>query len=412
MYRKISACRVCGNRDLVSILHVGEQALTGVFPGSVEEAVSVGPLELVMCSGVEACGLVQLRHSFSPEEMYGENYGYRSGLNPSMVSHLREKVRRVESYGLLRSGDLVLDIGSNDGTTLSLYQDRDLTLVGFDPTANKFAGFYPPGVVAVADFFSSDGFLERFAGRKAKVITSFSMFYDLEDPQAFVREIAEVLADDGIWVLEQSYMPRMLETNSYDTVCHEHLEYYALTQIDWILRRCGLQLVDVECNTVNGGSFSVTVQKEGGSLPVADSVQAMLTEEAAMGLDREATYHAFRERVVASRGALLDFLERARAEGKRVIGLGASTKGNVILQYCGIGTELIEAIGEVNPDKFGSVTPGTHIPIVDERELLASNPDYALVLPWHFRSFFEGEPRYDRVSLVFPLPVLEVRTAP
>ena len=408
MARPIDACRICGNRNLERVLDLGEQALTGVFPRSVATLVTVGPLQLVLCQGEHACGLLQLAHSFEPGEMYGENYGYRSGLNPSMVAHLRSKVERIKALNILTAGDIVLDIGANDGTTLRQYERPDCRLVGMDPTGAKFHQYYTDNIKLIPDFFSGESFQSAFGAEKAKIVTAFSMFYDLENPTEFMRQVAAILADDGIWVFEQSYMPFMLETNSYDTVCHEHLEYYGLAQINWMTEVTGLEIVDVELNDVNGGSFSVTVQRRGGPLTVAASVKTLLDREAGMHLDQAATYAAFRERIETARANLLAFLRDAKAAGKRVAGLGASTKGNVVLQFCGIDASLLDCIGEVNPDKFGAFTPGTHIPIRDEVAVLAESPDYLLILPWHFRAFFEGQPRYADRHLVFPLPVLSV----
>lgn len=407
MYTKIERCRICGNSELVPVLDLGEQMLTGVFPAERDADVTVGPLRLVKCiGGDEACGLLQLEHSYDLGEMYGENYGYRSGLNASMVAHLGRKVERIASLVSLDPGDLVVDIGSNDSTTLRAYSQPGLTLVGIDPTGTKFRQYYPDHVELIPDFFSSALLEERFPGRKAKVVTSFSMFYDLPAPMEFMRQVAGVLADDGIWVFEQSYMPLMLETNSYDTVCHEHLEFYALRQIKWMTDRVGLRIVDVEFNDVNGGSFSVTVAKGDGPLP--EPVRKILDDEDSAGLSTLAPYRAFEERVRRSRDELLAFVDGARAEGKTVAALGASTKGNVLLQYCGLGEDRIGAVGEVNPEKFGCFTPGTWIPIVPERELLGERPDYLIVLPWHFRRFFEQSPAFAGTRLVFPLPTLEV----
>lgn len=411
MYQEISACRVCGNKNLRSVLSLGEQSLTGVFPRSKNERLTSGPLELVKCEGEQVCGLLQLKHSYTLSEMYGKNYGYRSGLNASMVAHLASKVENIESLGLLKKGDIVLDIGSNDGTTLSLYKGEELIRVGMDPTIEKFRNFYAPGIFAIADFFDAATFKMHLGKRQAKVITSFSMFYDLENPVGFVKEVAEVLSSDGIWVLEQSYMPLMLETNSYDTVCHEHLEYYSLKQINWIVKQCGLQVVDVEQNDVNGGSFSLVVQKLGGPLSVSNSVQIMTQIEESSELDDISTFDAFDERAKQSKNMFKIFLQEAKEEGKSVVALGASTKGNVILQYCEVTSDMISAVGEVNKDKFGTFTPGTYLPILDEVEVLAKKPDYVVVLPWHFRKFFEAQKRYDHLNLVFPLPKLEVRMA-
>lgn len=412
MYTKVERCRICGNPNLVRVLELGEQALTGVFPPNADTPVTVGPLNLVKCmvAGPDQCGLLQLEHSYSLGEMYGENYGYRSGLNASMVRHLAAKVDRVRGLVELRRGDLVIDIGANDGTTLGHYpDDLGLDLVGVDPTGAKFRQHYKPHVQLIPDFFSADLVEAKFPGRAARVVTSFSMFYDLEAPMAFMEQVYRILADDGVWVFEQSYMPLMLATNSYDTVCHEHLEFYALRQIQWMADRVGLRILDVEMNDVNGGSFSVTVAKGGGE--PAPAVARLLEEERAAGLDTLEPYRAFAERVAASRTRLLGFIDSARSRGERVGALGASTKGNVLLQYCGLGADRIEGVGEVNPDKFGKLTPGSLIPILPEAELLADGgPDYLMVLPWHFRRFFEGAPAFRGRKLLFPLPELEVVT--
>ena len=408
MYQPVKACRICGNSNLVQVLDLGEQMLTGVFPKSLEQQVTTGPLQLVKCVGEDVCGLLQLAHSYSLGEMYGENYGYRSGLNPSMVAHLERKVARIRSLVTLNKGDLVVDIGSNDATTLRAYDDPALTLVGVDPTGSKFREHYPDHVRLIADFFSGEVLERELPGRKARVVTSFSMFYDLEAPMAFMKQVAEVLADDGIWVFEQSYMPLMLETNSYDTVCHEHLEFYGLAQIKWMTDRVGLRIVDVEFNDVNGGSFSITAAKANGDSSVPPAVRAILDREEAAGHDTLAPYRAFAERTERTRRELLAFFDQAEREGKTIGALGASTKGNVLLQYCGFTPDRIVAVGEVNPGKFGSYTPGTFLPIVDQRDLLAMNPDYLLVLPWHFRAFFENSATLAGRKLLFPLPNVEV----
>lgn len=409
MIREITRCRICNSEELMPVLNLGSQALTGVFPKTRKEPITSGPLELVKCVSDRGCGLVQLHHSYDLSELYGMNYGYRSGLNAGMVRHLHAKVRRILEMNVLNQGDLVIDIGSNDGTTLAGYSKGRFELVGFDPTGKKFLHYYPDDVRLIPDFFSAGLVRNELRGRQAKVITSFSMFYDLEDPIAFMREIESCLDDDGIWVFEQSYLPAMLRTNSFDTVCHEHLEFYALKQIAWMAERAGLKLLDIEFNDVNGGSFSVTAAKTSSRHSVSsEPIQKALADEAEMGLDGLAVWDGFRARIDDAKCALLQFLEDAHYRQKRVCGLGASTKGNVLLQYFGIDERLLQAIGEVNKDKYGSFTPGTHIPLVPEDEALASNPDFLLVLPWHFRTFFLRLPKMRGRTLVFPLPHLEV----
>ncbi len=409
MIKKIECCRICGNTHLEPVLDLGEQTLTGVFPSDRNMSITSGPLRLVKCmGGDEVCGLLQLEHSYDLGEMYGENYGYRSGLNQSMVHHLHDKVARILSRVTLDDNSLVVDIGSNDSTTLQAYPNNGCTLLGIDPTGLKFKEYYPPHIQLIPDFFSADKLHERFPGRKARVVTSFSMFYDLEAPMQFMREVAEILDEQGIWVFEQSYMPLMLERNAYDTVCHEHLEYYALRQIKWMADRIGLKILDVEFNDINGGSFSITAAKQCAPYEVEPRLDALLNHERDLGLDGLVPYRAFAERVANNRQELVGFVRNALADGKRVAVLGASTKGNVVLQYCGLTEQDIFAVGEVNPDKYGHFTPGSLIPIVPESNLLADEPDYLLVLPWHFRSFFESKYKLKHARLVFPLPTLEV----
>lgn len=411
MLKQISSCRICGNPHLVTILSLGEQFLTGVFPRSRGEKISAGPLELVKCHGDDVCGLVQLRHSFDSSEMYGENYGYRSGLNASMVRHLKSKAEMLQRRNPLTGGDLVLDIGSNDGTSLSFYPSR-VKRVGMDPTIAKFRRFYQAGIEPIADFFTAANFEKHFPGQKAKIVSSIAMFYDLDEPLSFVRDVASVLAADGIWHFEQSYMPLMLEHNAYDTICHEHLEYYGLHQIQWMMERCGLRILDVEMNDINGGSFAVTVcPKDASHKSDEESIQRLLDGETKAGLHTLEPYEKFRERVFAHRDALVAKLHELIAGGATILGYGASTKGNVILQFCGLTDREIPAIAEVNADKFGAFTPGTLIPIISEADAHERKPDYFLVMPWHFRAnLIEREQEYLKHGgkMIFPLPHIEV----
>ena len=414
-YREIEACRVCGNSNLELILDLGIQALTGVFPSSVDETVTAGPLQLLKCvanSTNESCGLVQLKQSYNLNEMYGDGYGYRSGLNPSMVAHLKAIVGGILGHVSIGAGDLVIDIGSNDGTLLSFYPSRDATLVGIDPTAQRFEAYYPDHVRVLPEFFSSATVKQHFGEQKAMAVTSIAMFYDLEQPIDFMRDIHDVLADDGVWLLAQSYLPRMLEMTAYDTVCHEHLEYYGLRQIKWMADRVGLKIVDVGLNMVNGGSFAVTLAKSGSKhRGKRGLVETILGDEESRGLETLVPYHEFGQRVENHKAELRSLIGRIKSSGKSILGLGASTKGNVILQYCGLTGDDIPSIAEVNRDKFGRLTPGTHIPIIPEDEARALHPNYFMVLPWHFRDHFvtrESEYLGSGGKLLFPLPSIEI----
>lgn len=405
--RKITQCRICGGSDFEPIIDLGWQALTGFFPRNLAtEDLPSGPLRLIHCVSRSGCGLVQLEHSFDQNLMYGENYGYRSGLNVSMVHHLGAKVADISSRVVLNAGDVVLDIGSNDGTTLGFYPTT-LTRIGIDPTASKFQHFYPPGTKAISDFFSAQAVLTASEGRMARAITSFSMMYDLEQPQAFANEVAAVLEFDGIWMFEQSYLPLMLKQIAFDTICHEHLEYYGIRQIDWILQEAGLEVIDVELNDVNGGSFAVAAAHR-GAFAVAESVEQIRLHENSLWLNSRRRFAEFSEATRLSRNALRTFIRNQIAAGKSVAGLGASTKGNVLLQYAGLTSSEISVIGDVNPDKYGCFTPGSGIPIAPQEEVLGQNHDFYVVLPWHFRDFFETSPAFLNRRLVFPLPQLAV----
>lgn len=407
--KKISQCRLCGSKNLTSVLNLGRQALTGVFPKTSDTRITTGPLELVLCGG---CSLLQLNHSYDLKKMYGMNYGYRSGLNPSMVRHIEQKTAFLERLRPLKQGDIVLDIGSNDATLLKSYRAQGISRIGIDPTGIKFKDFYPEEIHLVPDFFSQSNFRKVSPDRNAAMVTSIAMFYDLESPKDFVEDVASILDTKGIWHFEQSYMPAMLSMNAYDTVCHEHLEYYSLTVVKSLLEDCGMRIIDVGMNDVNGGSFCVTAARKESPYPSNDPlIDWFLKQEDRMHLDTPTPYRRFEEKVFQHRKDLHSILNHFKDTGKKVIGYGASTKGNVMLQFCDITTEELPFIAEVNPGKFGAFTPGTNIPIISEDEAKKMKPDYLLVLPWHFRSgIIQKEQEFIQTGgkLIFPLPHIQI----
>ena len=413
LYTSIRSCRICGNKNLIEVLNLGTMALTGVFP-KPEDSVDAGPLELVKChpkGAGDVCGLLQLRHNYDLTKLYGDNYGYRSSLNKSMVEHLKNRAQKIKRIVRLRKGDLVVDIGSNDGTLLKSYNDASLRLVGIDPTIAKFSEYYPPHIDQIADFFSAK-LLKQLIDKKAMVITSIAMFYDLEKPVNFMKQIKRVLHDDGIWVFEQSYMPRMIDNVSYDTICHEHLEYYTLKQMKWMTDRVGFKIVDIELNDVNGASFCLTVAKKNSYHKEAtEKITKILKQETDRRLDDLETYRRFSKNIQQYKKELTAFIKKAKKEGKTIIGYGASTKGSVILQFCKLSKKHIPYIAEVNEYKFGRLAPGTDISIISEEEAHKYKPDYLFVLPWHFKqNIIDREQAYLKRGgqLLFPLPHIEV----
>jgi hypothetical protein len=398
-----NGCRICSG-DLTLVLDLGVQPLSGVFPKPGEE-VETGPLELMRC---EACGLVQLAHD-CPLSVWGESYGYRSGLNQAMVRHLKDIADHARQIADLQPGDLVLDIGSNDGTLLGHF-DNSLQRVGFDPLAEKFREFTPPDVRTYDGFFSAEAMQRAEGGVKAKVVTTIACFYDLAEPLRMVNDILEVLADDGIWISEQSYLPSMVKARSFDTICHEHLEYYMLRDFAKICEFVGLEIIGVTFDDTNGGSFRVTMCRPGAGPLFKNTIHFALSWERhwrhtdALG--------DFADWVPGFRDRLQGFFHVMPGE---VYGYGASTKGNVLLNYCHITRKNLPVIADVNPDKWGRVTPGSRIPIVPEEEAKALftfddgpiSEKAFFVLPWHFRdAIVERELEFLKTGgvLWFPLP--------
>ena len=405
MFHKIEKCRVCGNTHLITVLNLGDQYLSGIFPKTIDLNMYRGPLELVKCDESSGgCGHVQLRHTFDLPTMYGDEYGYRSGLNQSMVTHLKEKYEKISNDISLQDNDIVVDIAGNDGTFLGFFPDYTRRL-SIDPTSKKFAKYYKDGVDKVADFFSTEVYKSKFGTEKAKVITSFSMFYDLEDPCEFARQVNEVLdSSNGIWVTEQSYMPEMLRANSFDTVCHEHLSYYGMRQLKYIMDQSNFKIVDFDFNDVNGGSISiVAANKNSNYTECTEKLNVILQTELKEKLNTVEPWEDLKVRMTDCKEKFYELIRICKDNNLKIAALGASTKGNVTLQTWGIDDTIVEVVGDVNPDKDGSCTPGTWIPITSEDKVL-DNYDVFVILPWHFKKFFVNNPKFKGKTLLFPLP--------
>jgi hypothetical protein len=412
---EIKKCRICGNDQLITVIDLGIQALSGRFPTKDDPDPPHAPLVLVRCdnsTNPDACGLVQLKHSVPPPEMYTCGYGYRSGLNKTMSDHLADISSNVQKVVHLEKDDIVLDTGSNDGTLLKSYSRNDIQRIGMDPGGEQYKKYYPDTIRLVSDFFTAANFKSVFPQKKAKIITSIAMFYDLENPMEFVDNIRQILHKDGVWVLEQSYLPTMLEMNAFDTICHEHLEYYAFHQIDWMLRRNNLKVIDTEFNSINGGSFKLYVTHVDSALsPDTVALDKVVKAEQNLKLDTEKPYREFCTRIERIKSNLNTLIRTEKAKGKKIFVYGASTKGNVLLQYFNIDSSIITAAADRNPEKWGSRTPGTNIPIISEEKARKQKPDYFLVLPWHFKNeFVERESLFlkDGGKFIFPLPEVEV----
>jgi SAM-dependent methyltransferase len=407
-------CRVCGSQTLTKVIDLGEQHLQGSFVKIGKELPPKRriPLRLLRCDtsrDERACGLLQLEHSTPPEILYAA-YWYRSGTNRTMRAHL-EGIAHDAALLAGRSGARVLDIGCNDGTLLGYYP-ADYAKFGVDPS-DVARGV--KNATVIQDAFPSPR-LTALCGRdRFDVITSIAMFYDLEDPVAFARAVADLLAPDGAWIVELAYLPTMLENNSYDTICHEHLEYYSLAVLERIARDAGLRVFRVALNDINGGSIRCSIAHASSARRGTPDEHHILSQrrqiEFELELDTDDPYRAFQRSIERHREDLGGLVRKLKREGQRIHIYGASTKGNTILQWCGIDNSMIECAADRSPAKHGAKTLGTDIPIVSEEESRAMQPDYYLVLPWHFRAeFLERETAMlERgCGLIFPLPKIEI----
>ncbi len=411
-------CRLCGSKSLTPILDIGNQMLASAFASKENQEwlpTRRVPLELVRCNPMlaeDACGLVQLRHSFPADIMYTD-YWYASGVNQTMKDALANITMKAGEFVKLTKGDIVVDIGCNDGTLLKSYRLEGLDKLGFDPAQN-FLGRTDEGFERVTTYFNKQSFSALRGTKRAKIVTSIAMFYDLEDPSTFTREVADILDDDGIWILQMADLSNMLANNMFDNICHEHLTYFHLGPMEYLFRKYNLKLVDIEKNNVNGSSYRFYIRKANGAGPAADAMQRIAKirfEEFNMALDTDAPYQKFAENIQRNRHDLLFFINRERENGKKVFVYGASTKGNVLLQYCGIDEKIIPYAAERNPRKWGTKTLGSNIPIISEEDARKMKPDYFLVLPYHFMDEMlvrEKEFISRGGKFIVPVPVVKV----
>lgn len=412
--RTRKTCRVCGSSSLTRVIDLGEQYLQGSFvkPGKEMPSTRKIPCTLVRCNpelDENACGLLQMEHSVPPEILY-DAYWYRSGTNDTMRNHLKEIVDSLLPF-LERKSANVLDIGCNDGTLLGYYP-KSFNKYGCDPSD---VAQEVKNAVVVQDIFPSAELMQILNGKQFDAISSIAMFYDLEDPVAFVKGIKAILAKEGTWIFEMSYMPRMLELDSYDTICHEHLEYYSLAVLEKICSLAEMKIYKISFNDINGGSIRChathAANKKFDIGKDREFLNSVRQKEFNLMLDTSKPYDDFQKRVELLKKELHEMLVSLKKKGHRIHIYGASTKGNTILQWCDIDNTLIDYAAERNPDKYGARTLGTNIPIISEVESRAMKPDYYLVLPWHFRDEFiqrEFATLESGSAFIFPLPRLEI----
>lgn len=403
-------CRVCGSDKLEPILSLGNQSLTN-FLDSSEHDTLTAPLELVLCNeGNGKCGLLQLKHTVSPNLLY-KKFWYKSGVNETMKNALADIVGKAENLIKLNIGDIVVDIGANDGTLLRQYKSKNIQLIGFEPAINLVKEAQVGTTKIINDFFNYEKFAASFNNQKAKVITSIAMFYDLENPNKFVEDIVKMLHNDGVWIIQMNYLTTMLENNAFDNIVHEHLEYYSLKSLEYLLERHDLVTFDVELNDVNGGSLRTYIKhKDCNKFPISKRVEEIRAYENKVDLSHGTPYLQFAKRIDTLRQETHNFIKNEVEKGKKVYVYGASTRGNTLLQYYDLDDKLIKSAVDRNPEKWGKKTV-TNIPIISEEQAREEKPDYFLILPWYFIEEFkrrENEFLNGGGKFVIPLPNLEV----
>ena len=413
MGKTFEQCRICGNQRLTPVLNIGDLPISSVFPKPTMPDPPVSSLEMVLCDGpldADICHLLQLKISADVSDMYGATYGYASSTSPLMVTHLTKKVEELAQLVKLKSDDVVLDIGCNDGTLLNHYQQYSVKRLGCDPSSKKFKDNFQKDIKVIYDFFSKETIQPLLTNKKCKIITSIAMFYDLDEPQRFVNDVSDCLSDDGIWALELSYLPLFLTNLSYDQICHEHVAYYGLRQLKWLAEKAGLTIVDVSFNEMNGGSFYILAGKSQGPYkPKQTFINKILESETPLVSFN--TYKKFKNRILSHKDESREFLKLVKEAGKSVIGYGASTKGNIMLHFCNITEKDLPSICDAQSQKWGSVTPGTRIPIISKKEMRERKPDYLFVFIWHLRKeVIQQEMDYINSGgkLIFPLPRLHI----
>jgi len=405
------------DEKLINLFTLGELCIS-----DFSDDCSPAPIRVSLTLALDRkSGLLQLKHTAPFDRMY-ENYWYRSGINKTMTEELKHIARKAISLIRYEEGDVVLDIGCNDGTLLRFYP-KDIYKVGFDPAKNlrKYAEKYAD--LVVTDYFTAQNYLNK-VNKRAKIITTIAMFYDLEDPHKFIDDLNAVLDTEGLWIIQMSYLPLMLKQLAFDNICHEHLEYYSLSSFEYVIKQHDLKIVDVELNDINGGSFRIYVRKNSANdslfatAPYRDvaefRISSLIEYEKKFNLHEPETYTSWFKKVLELKEKTVNFIKSEKSKGKTIWGYGASTKGNTLLQFYGLDNTLIDAIAERNRAKYGKRTVGTDVPIKSEAEMRKTQPDYLLMLPWHFISEFKIREKDYLVSggkFIVPCPKFEVISA-
>mgnify|MGYP001161470792 FL=1 len=403
---RINKCRGCKKNTLKKLFSLGDMCFTGKFPRK-NQKIQKKPITLVLC---KYCELVQLGHNFDLKYLYGPDYGYRTGINKTMLNHVRNVVFYLSKKTNLKKKDMVLDIASNDGSLLNFYK-KNIKTFGIDPILNKYKKNYKNINYKIADFFSATK-IKNITNQKFKIITALSVFYDAKDPEFFLKDVQTLLSRDGIFMLELADLHSILKYKMFDTICHEHLEYYSSKVIINLAKKNGLKVFDIKRNDINGGSKQFYMCLESSKYLVNNKIlKNELFEEKRYKLSDPKTFKKFFQEINLIKVKLLSMIKKIKEKRQSIHCYGASTKGNVLLQYFGIDNKFIDFVAERNEKKYNLYTPGTKIKIISEKSSRSLKPDYYLVLPWHFKKEIvsrEKEAIKKGTRFIFPLPKLNI----
>jgi hypothetical protein len=401
--KKIKKCRISDDKNLILVSKFPNLALTGTFLRKEEKAIKT-PMEIVFSKKSK---LLQLNHNYNSNILYGKNYGYRSGLNPVMVKHLKDKSQYLKKIIKLNKNTKILDIGSNDSTFLNFFKKS--VKYGVDPTIIKYKKFYSKKINIIPKTFQN-GFLE-LKSFKFKLITSVAMFYDLEDPVDFLLKAKNILESDGIIHIEVAYLPAIIKKFSYDTFCQEHYEYYSLISLNYLISKVGMKIVDIGFNDINGGSIWINISHLNSKYkPYIKKINKFLILEKKLNIHKVSTYKLYFKNVFEHSKKLKKIIKNLRENKKEIYGYGASTKGNVLLQLSKLNNKDVKKIFDVNNYKFRKFTPISKIEIIDEKKLRNFKIDYLLILIWHFKSYVIKKIRKknNNIKIIVPFPKIRI----
>ena len=403
---ELKKCRNCKSHNLKKLFSLGNQSYTGKFLKKSEK-VRKAFINLAMC---KKCKLVQLNNKYSLKYMYGPDYGYRTGINKTMTNHVKDVTNYLSKISKLKNNDYVLDIASNDGTLLNFYNKRIHTF-GIDPILKKYRRHYKKINFISNNFFSKKKIISK-TKKKFKIITALSVFYDLTDPNKFLRDVHDLLDDDGLFFLEFADLASLIEFNMFDTICHEHAEYYSTDVLINMFKKNNLKLITINQTNINGASKQYLLTKLNSKIKINDKkIKKIINHEKKLKLDDYNTYKKFFKKINILKKNLNIFIDKQTKLNKIIHGYGASTKGNTLLQFYKINHNKIKYIADRNPDKFGLKTPGTNIQIISEKISRSYKPDFYLVLPWHFKDEILKREKIIRkkgTKFIFPLPTIKI----